>query len=125
MKTVEHLKHIASRTSFNDCPECRADTERRFVSTSPWSYQHVADYLRFVRPRLDAIRYGEDSTSARVWLRQFRIALNRRITEKVASACAERKRCDSYLERMRQFKRSADSAFLRRFAARGASGLDR
>ncbi len=45
MRTAEHKYHIGGNVSHNNCSECRADTERRFVDTSQWTYQHVAEYL--------------------------------------------------------------------------------
>lgn len=124
MKTAEHQQHIATRTAHNNCSECRGDTERSFVPTQQWRYQHVAEYLNWAKPRLAAIATGEDSTDARIWLRKFRAALHARINLKTASAIPQRKRCNSYLERMGQFPRSTDAAYLRRFAQRGASALD-
>lgn len=121
MRSDQHWMHISSRVSHNDCDECRADTERRFVSLRPWRYQHTGEYLAYVRPRLAAMRNGADTVEARVWRRKFERALHRRISGKVP--VAGRKRCDSYLERMGQFRRDTDAGYLRRFAARGASCL--
>jgi hypothetical protein len=123
MTTPQHRSHLQSRISHSDCSECRADTEKRFVDTTRWNYAHVREYLAYVRPLLALIRAGHDSTDAAIWLRKFRAALDRRISLK-AGVPLERKRCDSYLERLGQFPRSTDAAYLRRFAARGASCLD-
>lgn len=126
MQTPEHQRHIASRIAHNDCQECRADCERQFLRPQWQSYQHVSEYLAWCRPRFAAIRAGglsdREATAAAQWIRKFREALHRRITLKVGSEQG-RKRCDSYLERMGQFPRNTDNAYLRRFARRGASTL--
>ena len=120
--TPEHQSHITGRVAHNDCQECRADCERQFLRSRWTGYQFVTDYLSFAKPRLEAIRQGENSVNARVWRQDFRLALNRRITLK-GSAEHGRKQCDSYLQRLSQFPRSTDSNYLRRFAQRGASTL--
>ena len=123
MISLAHKQHIKYRSSHSDCFECRADTERRFVDTTPWRYAHVRDYLAYVRPLLALIRAGNDSVEARVWHRKFILALDRRITLK--NPPRGRKYCDSYLERFRQFRgMKLDRAYLMRFASRGASCLD-
>ena len=124
-RTQEHQRHLNTQTAFNNCRECRADTERRFVETKPWTYQFVHDYLSFAQPRLNAIRHGESNSNARIWLRDFRKALNRRINLK-AGAPRWRKLCDSYLERLEGMRRAgkANATYLRRFAQSGASALD-
>lgn len=124
MQSQLHRKHIASRVSHADCPECRADTERRFVSLTPWRYQYVSDYLRWARPRLQALRDGADTPDARRWQRRFLEALHTRISQKTPAS--GRKRCDSYLERLANARSvPACAHYLRRFASRGASCLDR
>ena len=122
MKTAAHKKHLASRVSHNDCQECRADVERRFLRPHWPGYQFVTDYLGWAKPRLEAIREGEASPAATHWRDDFRLALNRRINLKVAAETG-RKQCDSYLQRLGQFPRATDSQYLRRFARRGASTL--
>jgi hypothetical protein len=126
----DHVRHLVEhrRYSLNTCPECNADRERRFVDRQPFAYKHVHEYLEYVRPRLVAIRQGEDSVDARRWLRDFHKAMHRRISSHAAGI--GRKWSDGYLERLGQFcpqpQRStrADAAYLRRFAQRGASCLD-
>ncbi len=118
MTSAIHLQHIKTRVAHNNCSECRADCERRFVDTTPWRYEHVRDYLTYVRACLAGL---DDSAGAQRWYRAFRKALHMRISAKCP--VAGRKRCDSYLERMGQFRRDTDAAYLRRFAARGASCL--
>src|ERR1019366_2707649 len=101
MRTANHQKHIDTRNAHNDCRECRADCERQFVATAQWRYQHVHDYLAFAQPRLQAISNCENSVSARQWLRNFRIALDRRINLKTGTTLKWRKLCDSYQERLK------------------------
>lgn len=122
MKTAEHERHIAEYVSRNDCQECRADCERQFLRPRWPGYRYVSEYLNHVKPRLAAIRAGENSVNARRWKREFTRALHRRINLK-AGAEHGRKYCDSYLERLGQFRRDADRVYLRRFASRGASAL--
>lgn len=122
MRTTNHQNHIQARTSHNACRECRADTERRFVPAGQWHYDHAADYLAYAAPRLEAIRQGEDSVNARIWLRDFRKALDRRISLK-AGLPQWRKMNDSYLERLRGMSHVHNEAYLRRFAQFGASAL--
>lgn len=124
MRTEQHNRHLRERVSHNNCQECRADVERRFLSPA-WRYDHVGTYLEYVRPRLEAIRTkanGGNSASAVHWRAEFRRALDQRITLKAGPEIG-RKRCPSYLERMGQFPRKTDAAYLRRFARRGASTL--
>jgi hypothetical protein len=128
MQSDQHKQHIREFTSHANCSECRADTERRFVDRQPWRYQHAGDYLSYVKPRLDAIRDEEllaSDVDARIWYRKFVKALHVRISLKMPTG--GRKYCDSYLERMRQFRKGTkgtDSGYLRQFASRGASCLD-
>jgi len=121
--SVRHQTHLRTRVAHNGCRECRADTERRFVHTGPWRYEHVHFYLGYAQPRLAAIRAGESSVDARVWLRDFRRALDRRINLKVGMP-RWRKLCDSYLERLRGMKHVKDVEYLRDFARCGASALN-
>ena len=109
-------------------------TERRFVDTALWRYAHVHKYLVWAKPRLDAVHNGADSPAARQWLGGFRISLHRRISSKALprNGTHGRKWCDSYLERMSQWRfprhQSGPCAqcaqYLKRFASRGASCLD-
>jgi hypothetical protein len=99
MRTNLHQTHIAARVSHNTCSECRADTERRFAVRPIWRYQHVRDYLAYALLRLDAIKAGNNSAGARLWLQDFRKALHERIGQKVP-AQPGRKYCASYLERL-------------------------
>jgi hypothetical protein len=123
MQSTEHKQHIADFVSHSNCSECRADIERRFVHNAPFKYAHVREYLGHVKPRLEALRNGEDSANARIWKRDFILALNRRITSHIVRE--GRKHSDGYLERFRQWRGMAiDAAYLRQFAARGASALD-
>ena len=117
-----HTQHVRDRMAWNDCPLCNADRERRFARNVPFHYAHVHEYLEWVRPRLQAIRAGKSSVDARVWLRDFRKAMNRRITSHATGQ--GRKWNDSYLERLGQFGHCTDVKYLRRFAQRGASCLD-
>lgn len=128
MQTESHKKHLASRISHSDCCECRADTERRFVDRAVWKYDHVSEYLAYIRPRLDALHTGKyaGDSDAIIWLRKFVKALHTRISLKVQGPCG-RKHSHGYLERLRmtQFPGNrADSGYLRQFASRGASCLD-
>jgi hypothetical protein len=122
-QSTTHQKHLATRTAHNNCRECRADTERRFVDTALWRYDHVHDYLSYVQPLLSLIRQGNDSVEARSWLREFRKALDRRINLK-AGQPRWRKLCDSYQERLRGMKHVHDADYLRHFAQAGASALN-
>lgn len=128
MRTIDHAQHIMSRVSHNNCQECRADCERRFLRLRWTSYQFVAEYLAFVKPRLEAIKAGKNSVDAHRWHRDFIEALHRRITLKGAGESG-RKQTDSYLQRLGQFSSNpednhfADAAYLRRYAQRGASML--
>lgn len=47
-----------------------------------WDYQHVSEYLGWAKPRLAAIRAGENSGKAKEWLREFLKALHTRINRK-------------------------------------------
>lgn len=122
-RTEKHQQHLKSNISHNDCRECRADTERRFVSTAQWSYQHVHEYLSYVAPRLKAIRDGENSINARQWLRDFRIALDRRINLKAESRPAWRKLCDSYQDRLKGMRHVHNVGCLKDFTRVKASAL--
>jgi len=122
MRSANHVRHLAENTSHSSCSECRADTERRFARNVPFKYAHVHEYLSYVRPRVEAIRQGEDSGNARVWMRDFLKAMHRRISTHATGT--GRKWSDSYLDRMRQFRADTDSTYLRQFASRGASCLD-
>ena len=123
-KSAEHVQHIASRISHNDCGECRADCERRHVRGQWPGYEHVHDYLSHIRPRLSALKAGESSWQARNWYREFHRALDLRISLKVDPPKG-RKYCDSYLDRLRNATggRNATMSYLRKFAARRASTL--
>lgn len=128
MQTAKHKEHIASRVSHMNCPECTADRERRFTPVAWPGYKYVAEYLAWAKPRIEAIRSGESSVEARIWLKDFRKAMNKRITYRNV-APKGRKYSDGYLERLGQFvrrsdgKRMADATYLRQFARAGASCL--
>jgi len=122
MRSKKHELHLQQNVGRNDCQECRADTERRFLRRQ-FAYQFVADYLAYVRPRLEAIKNGESGSDSHHWMKEFQRALHRRIGLKLGDEQG-RKRCDSYLERLKQFPRSTDANYLRRFAQRGASTLN-
>ena len=126
MTTSEHQRHLDTRTAHNNCDECRADCERQFAPRQWPGYQHVGEYLSWARPRIAAIRGGQGSGAARYWYWDFRLALHRRISTKVTPPTG-RKHSPGYLERMRIATggRNADAAYLRGFAARGASTLTR
>jgi hypothetical protein len=123
MQTATHQRHITERVSHNNCDECRADCERQFLREQWPGYRHVTEYLNYIKPRLDAIRNGENSVNAHHWYREFIRALHRRISLKVTRETG-RKQCPGYLSRLRQFPRSTERAYLRRFAARRASTLN-
>jgi hypothetical protein len=129
MRSIEHQQHINSRISHNNCQECRADCERAGLRPQWTAYQFVGDYLRWAKPRLSAIKAGESSVNARIWHRDFIKTLHRRITLKGAAETS-RKQNDSYRQRLGQFSRNpkdshfANSVYLRRYAARGASTLN-
>ncbi len=133
--TPTHLMHLQTNVSWNNCDECRADNERSFLRPQWTTYEFVHLYLEWARPRLAALRDGENSVNARIWRNDFRRALNRRITLK-GRAETGRKYCDSYLQRLRQFpyRLNVDrplnpstpvcgSAFLESYAKRRASTL--
>lgn len=121
--TASHKTHVDKRMSHSDCSECRADCERRFVSRQPFKYAYVSKYLAWAKPRIQAIRDGNDTVDARIWQRDFVLALNRRISSHLGRQ--GRKFNDSYLERMKGMNRCHDVAYLQQFAQRGASCLDR
>lgn len=123
MRSTEHQRHIDSWISHNNCDECRADCERQFLRSQWPGYQFVGEYLAWAKPRLLAIRAGEDSVNARIWHRDFVRTLNRRITLKDGAEYG-RKQCPGYLQRLNQFPRSTEQGYLRRFAQRGASTLN-
>jgi hypothetical protein len=123
MQTATHQRHIIERVSHNNCDECRADCERQFLREQWLGYRHVTEYLSWIKPRLQAIRNGENSVNARQWYREFIRALHRRITLKVTAETG-RKQCPGYLSRLRQFPRSTEASYLRRFAARRESTLN-
>jgi hypothetical protein len=117
-RTTEHQSHLETRHAYNDCRECRADTERQFVATAQWHYDHVHDYLAFAQPRIEAIKAGTDTVDSRIWLRDFRKAMDRRINLKVGSP-KWRKLSDGYLERLRGMRHIHDVNRLRQFAQTG------
>jgi hypothetical protein len=122
MQSATHLAHIKANVSHSNCSECRADCERRFVPSAPWpGYQFVSEYVRYIKPRLQACDF-DNSIEAKQWHREFTQALQRRIT--LRAPIAGRKQSHSYLERLKQFGRNVDAGYLRRFAQRGASCLD-
>ena len=85
MQSLTHRQHVHTRMSHANCPECRADTERRLIDIAPFTYTHTREYLAYVRPRLTAIRNDTvvaSSVDARVWYRGFMLALHRRISSK-------------------------------------------
>jgi hypothetical protein len=120
----QHLEHLVHRGQaiHANCPECNANRERRFVASGLWCYDHVREYLAYVRPRIAALRAGENSVDARIWLNKFRIALDRRITLKVAAPTG-RKYADGYLDRLRMMGHVHDESYLKKFARKGASAL--
>ena len=85
---LEHLvMHIGRHVSHNSCPECRADNSRRFAGNGqPFRYAHVNEYLTWVKPRLEAIRTGENggnTVEAIWWQRDFIAALHNRINSHI------------------------------------------
>jgi hypothetical protein len=121
MKSEAHEKHLATRVAHNNCGECRADCERQFLRAQWPGYKFVADYLAYAKPRLAA---QDGSVAANRWYREFLKALNERITLK-GGAEKGRKCCHSYLERLGNALggRNPNAAYLRQFAAKGASAL--
>lgn len=86
MQTTEHKQHIAKCQSHNRCPECNADTQRRFAGNGePFRYAHVTEYLAWVKPRVEAIRAGDNSVNARIWQRDFLRALHNRINSHITN----------------------------------------
>lgn len=84
MISKTHGHHIASRVTHSNCPECRADTSRRFARTVPFRYQYVSEYLSWVKPRMEAIRTGANGgVMAEAWLSDFRRALHNRINSHI------------------------------------------
>lgn len=129
MRSAEHNVHLARNVAHNNCPECRADCERQFVGGKPFKYAQVPTYLEWIRPRLAAIREGDNSIPAQQWHRDFLRALHRRISSHLQRT--GRKQCHSYLERIWQFRdratgqwRCHDAGYLREFVRKGASCLD-
>lgn len=123
--SAEHAEHIRTFISHNNCAECRADGERRHVQRVVFRYVYVHEYLAYAQPRIAEIRAGNVSVNARIWHRDFMRALHRRISSRVR--VDGRKQSDSYLERLRMAlsARNANAGYLRTFASRGASCLDR
>lgn len=137
MKSVEHKKHLNTNVSWNNCQECRADNERRFIHPRWVGYRLVHEYLEFAKAGFGnkGVRtwWGGDRLTAEEWSREFRKALHRRIYLRVEPPKG-RKFCDSYVERLKQFvnrgihaergkKHSAEAAYLRLFAQKGACTL--
>ena len=83
MQTAEHKRHITENCSYQRCPECRADNSRWHAQTKEFRYGHVHAYLSWIRPRLEAIRNGENSLGARRWREDFVAALNTRISSHI------------------------------------------
>jgi hypothetical protein len=122
---LRHFEHIALRVSHANCRQCNADNQRRFAHVTPFRYGFVHEYLSWIRPRLAAIRDGENSVDARRWHRDFMQALHTRISSRGQNP-AWRKLAPGYLERlqMTRFPRSkADADYVREFARTGASCL--
>ena len=127
MKSTVHLAHIHSQISYNNCRECNADRERRFTCSRWLGYHLVHEYIIFVR-------YGFSGKGVRTWWggrylikeewgREFRRALHERIYLRRAPPCW-RKLSSGYIERLKQFRGvTVDAAYLRKFAATGASTL--
>lgn len=47
-----------------------------------WNYQKVGEYLAWCKPRIEAIRNGDQSEDALYWHKEFLATLNRRINKK-------------------------------------------
>jgi len=122
MQSLLHKQHIRHNVSDMRCSECRADSERRFAGNHPFHYAYVHQYLEWVRPRLEAIRNGENSVDAQIWHRNFMRALHTRISSHMANS--GRKHSDGYLERFQWRGSKVDAGYLRKFSRRGASCLD-
>ena len=84
MQSLEHKRHVIDNVSFSRCAECRADCSRRFAGATPFQYRHVHEYLSYVKPRIEAIRAGNDTVDARIWHRGFVAALHNRISSHLA-----------------------------------------
>jgi hypothetical protein len=125
MNHLRHFEHIAFNVSHANCPQCNADNERRLAGNRPHEYKFVSEYLKWIRPRLEAIRAGNDTVDARIWHKDFMRAMHRRISSHLPAS--GRKFADSYLERLRiaNWKGNKQTAsYFRTFAARNASALD-
>jgi hypothetical protein len=88
MRTSEHQQHIDSRMSHNNCPECRADNSRWHAQHKAFSHADVPtearhSYIAWIRPRLEAIRTGNQTLEARRWQRDFLDALHSRISSHI------------------------------------------
>jgi hypothetical protein len=122
MQSSTHKQHIAGNISHNNCSECRADNERQFARIHRFEYRHVHEYLTYVRPRIEALRKGENSVNARIWHRDFLKALHNRIESRMPNPVT-RKRSHSYLERLKIARFPGNRTDFREFARKGASCL--
>lgn len=122
MNYLKHFEHLAFNVSHNGCDHCKANNERRFAVINPFVYGHVQAYLSWARPHIAAIRTGNTTGDARRWQRDFVSALHNRIYSRSLPPVT-RKRANGYLDRLRGMRRVHDVAYLREFAARGASCL--
>jgi hypothetical protein len=91
MTSIVHKEHIAKHISHNNCPECRADNSRWHAQTRTFRHADVpADalrkYLRWIRPRLAAIRDGNNTVDAQRWQRDFVAALHNRLYSQMAGS---------------------------------------
>jgi len=132
MRSIEHTQHIRSNVSWNTCPECNADRERRFIQPRWVGYRLVHEYLTFAQAGFDGkgVRtwWAGDSLTPEQFAREFKAALHKRISLRVEPP-RWRKLSHGYLERLGQFRSRqggrfyADAGYLRQFARVGASAL--
>lgn len=131
MRTSTHQLHISSGVSHNSCPECRADNQRSFVSSKPFRYAYVNEYLTYAKPRIEAIRTGlagGNTINAYHWNKTFIKALHTRISSHIIRQ--GRKHSHGYLERLKMTNvkcgpenKRPNADYLKRFSNRGASCL--
>lgn len=128
MRSADHKKHLATNVSWNNCPECRADNERRFVPPRWAAYRFVHEYLTFAAAGFGGkgVRtwWGGDRLTADQWRREFVAALHNRISLRVAPP-RWRKLSHAYVERLRMALggRDPNAGYLRVFAQKGACTL--
>jgi hypothetical protein len=128
MKSEAHKKHLRTLTSWNNCSECRADTERRMLHPRWVGYRFAHEYLEYAKAGFSGkgVRtwWGGDRLTEEQWRKEFVKALHNRISLRIEPP-RWRKLASGYLERLRSALRgrNPNAAYLRQFAAKGASAL--